>query len=386
MSAKIRLDLFCRVIDNYGDAGVCWRLARQLAHEYPVQVRLWIDQAAVLGKIVGNSDLPLHGRQIGGVEIREWSDPFHVKAAEPLPDVVIEGFGCRLPDNYISVMAAEQVQPVWINMEYLSAESWVEDCHEMASLLSGIPLKKYFFFPGFTAKTGGLIRENYLAEARRRFQQDSTARAALFNRLGIRENAVYFLSLFCYDHAPVSLLFEILAQQNRQQVCCVVPEGVASRQVSLFLGMPAKAGMARTKGRLTVRVIPFVDQDEYDRLLWSCDLNIVRGEDSFIRAQWAARPFIWHIYPQEEEAHFPKLYAFLDRYVAGLSVSAADVVRHAWAIWNNAGIIQGDAAVLEDMFFSALPEVAVHAAEWEKKLAKEKNFAASLFRFVHRMR
>src|SRR5690554_5010470 len=30
----------CRVIDNYGDISVCWRLARQLANEYPVRVSL----------------------------------------------------------------------------------------------------------------------------------------------------------------------------------------------------------------------------------------------------------------------------------------------------------------------------------------------------------
>lgn len=387
MGADIRLDLFCRVIDNYGDAGVCYRLARQLAREYPMQVRLWIDQVAVLRKITGESALPLYERRVGRVEIREWSDPFLIAKATPLPDVVVEGFGCRLPDNYIFAMAARQVQPLWINMEYLSAEPWVEDCHGVISLLSETLLKKYFFFPGFTPQTGGLIRESYLTRARRRFQQDSTARVFLFNRLGIRENATYFLSLFCYEHAPVLLLFEILAQQNRQQVCCVVPEGVASQQVSLFLGMPAKVGLARTKGGLTVRVIPFVDQDTYDKLLWSCDLNIVRGEDSFVRAQWAARPFIWHIYPQAEQAHFPKLYAFLDRYLAGLSASVAEVVRQVWVMWNDAKTAQGNpVAIWEEIFFSALPDVARHAAVWEEKLAKKEDFAASLFRFVQRMR
>ena len=44
----MRIDLFCRVIDNWGDAGVCWRLARQLVRERGAQVRLWIDQPQVL--------------------------------------------------------------------------------------------------------------------------------------------------------------------------------------------------------------------------------------------------------------------------------------------------------------------------------------------------
>ena len=39
-------DVFCRVVDNYGDAAVCWRLARQLADEHGARVRLWIDLLA----------------------------------------------------------------------------------------------------------------------------------------------------------------------------------------------------------------------------------------------------------------------------------------------------------------------------------------------------
>ena len=76
------------------------------------------------------------------------------------------------------------------------------------------------------------------------------------------------------------------------------------------------AGAARTRGALTVRVLPFVPQDDYDRLLWACDVNFVRGEDSFVRAQWAGQPFLWHIYLQDENLHHVKLRAFLQRYAA----------------------------------------------------------------------
>jgi uncharacterized repeat protein (TIGR03837 family) len=63
-----------------------------------------------------------------------------------------------------------------------------------------------------------------------------------------------------------------------------------------------------------LHVIPFIAQDDHDKLLWSCDINFVRGEDSSVRAQWAARPFVWHLYPQSEQAHLAKLRAFTDRY------------------------------------------------------------------------
>jgi len=40
-------DLFCRVIDNFGDIGVCWRLAADLAGRGEA-VRLWTDDAGAL--------------------------------------------------------------------------------------------------------------------------------------------------------------------------------------------------------------------------------------------------------------------------------------------------------------------------------------------------
>ena len=52
----------------------------------------------------------------------------------------------------------------------------------------------------------------------------------------------------------------------------------------------------------------------------------VRGEDSFVRAQWAALPFVWQAYPQADAAHLTKVAAFLDRYCIGLPLSATAAV------------------------------------------------------------
>ncbi len=93
-------------------------------------------------------------------------------------------------------------------------------------------------------------------------------------------------------------------------------------------------GASFTRGALTLHAIPFLAQDDYDRLLWACDVSFVRGEDSFVRAQWAARPFVWHIYPQAENAHRRKLDAFLDLYAASLDGAPAAGVRGLWHAWN----------------------------------------------------
>ncbi|MDL2284818.1 elongation factor P maturation arginine rhamnosyltransferase EarP [Oxalobacter sp. OttesenSCG-928-P03] len=387
MKFAFSLDLFCHVVDNMGDAGVCWRLARQLAREYPVQVNLRIDRVEVLQKICPDIDPGKSVQQVAGVTVTHWPETFPDVPPSSIPDVVVEGFGCRLPDNYVSAMARRSPAPVWINMEYLSAEAWVNDCHGMASPHPSFPLTKYFLFPGFTRQTGGLLREAALFDECRRFQEDEANRRAFFRRAGVEGDADVVISLFCYEDAPVTALFASLAQQKERQVRCLVPEGVAAVQVSRFLGEPAVPGARRTEGRLTVQVIPLVEQDEYDRLLWSCDLNFVRGEDSFVRAQWAARPFVWQIYPQDEGAHMVKLDAFLGHYLSGASPEMAEAVRGAWYGWNAAVSPEaGDAFLPGDKLCAMLPQLRAYCVKWADEQAKIEDFASSLVRFISSLR
>lgn len=156
-----RWDIFCAVIDNYGDIGVCWRLARQLVAEHGFVVRLWVDHPASFIRLCPQAD-PLADQQtICGVQVRHWQPTFDA-GVEPV-EVVVEAFACELPAKTWSLMAGRPRRPVWINLEYLSAEAWVEDRHLMASphppTAAGQTLSD---FPGFTSRTGGLLRESDL--------------------------------------------------------------------------------------------------------------------------------------------------------------------------------------------------------------------------------
>jgi uncharacterized repeat protein (TIGR03837 family) len=155
----MRWDVVCRVVDNYGDAGVCWRLARQLAAEHRLDVTLWLDRLATLAHLEPALDCTLAVQAIAGVTVRRLDD-----AASPpaLPNVVVEGFGCGLPPPWLEAMARADKPPLWINLEYLSAEPWVDSVHGLASAHPTLPLTRYFWFPGFTARTGGLMREAHL--------------------------------------------------------------------------------------------------------------------------------------------------------------------------------------------------------------------------------
>lgn len=369
-------DIFCTVIDNYGDIGVCWRLARQLVAEHGVKVRLWVDELASFGKICAEIDPRQAAQFAQGVQVCRWTRDF---PAVPPGDVVIEAFACQIPESYIAAMADRQTPPVWINLDYLSAEAWVSGCHALPSPHPRLPLTKYFFFPGFDETTGGLLREAGLAAERQAFGASPEQQAALWRRLGHTPPPADALrvSLFAYENPALADLLTIWAQ-GEQRICCLAPVTRTQASIEQFAGRALHAGDVFRRGALEIRLLPFVAQPDYDRLLWSCAINLVRGEDSFVRAQWAARPLLWQIYPQREEAHLVKLDAFLERYCTGLPETAAAAMCALHRQWNRDGRIGVDSWL---QWVAALPSLRRHAELWEKNLSKQEDLCANLFRF-----
>lgn len=355
-------DLFCEVIDNYGDIGVSWRLARMLDAEHGIPVRLWCDDLAAFARIEPRLDPGVAAQRIGGVEVRRWAEPFPPIAPG---DAVIEAFGCRLPEAFLDAMAARRPAPVWINLEYLTAEPWAAECHGVASLHPRLPLVKHFFFPGFGPRTGGLLRERDLVAAR-----DAAQREARTGPLRV--------SVFGYENAAFPRLLDAWARGARP-VECLVPEGRALAGVRAFAGVAPAPGARIGRGALEIVALPFTDQAGYDRLLWSCDWNFVRGEDSFARALWAARPLVWHLYPQQAGAHFAKLEAFLDIYAAALEDPARAAVCGLMRAWNGAPHAP---AVEEAWEAAATADLRGHAADWAARLAAGPELAATLADFI----
>ncbi len=371
-----RWDIFCAVVDNYGDIGVCWRLARQLAGEHGYRVRLWVDDLASFQRLCPGLD-PARERQLAeGVEVRHWAADFPV--VEPA-DVVVEAFACHLPERYVAGMAARESKPLWVNLEYLSAEEWVEDCHGLASPHPRLPLTKYFFFPGFSPATGGLLRERGLEEERRAFLADPAAREAFWRELGLGPQGDELrISLFGYGDEDVAGLLTAWAEGGRP-VVALVPEGRSAAPLADFFGAAgAAAGSVFRRGKLEARVLPFVAQEKYDRLLWACDCNFVRGEDSFVRAQWAAKPLVWRIYPQQEEAHLIKLEAFLGRYGAGLPPQAKEALQTLESAWNG----EGNAGAAWNAFWARHAELGRHAVRWAETLRSHGDLLSNLVNFL----
>lgn len=385
--------LFCSVVDNFGDVGVCWRLARQLVSEHAVAVTLFVDdwQACLdfLDQRTGMQDGCFYH---DGVEVVRWR-PMLDWSQWACVAVVIEAFGCRLPESLISVMASTVPPPAWFNLEYLSAESWVVDFHGRHSPQS-VPgdqstvMMKTFYFPGFVRGTGGLLRERGLLERHRDWQAHLEGeRARLVSELGIAaanpgQDALW-LSLFAYDSpregAALPSWLSALSN-NSQPSICLVPEGRVVPEVARALSHDGilEPGSLLIRGSLTLVVIPFLAQDDYDRLLSLCDLNIVRGEDSFVRAQWAARPLVWHIYPQEADAHLIKLTAFWDIFTAAqVRGGPSTLLARFSEQWN----LGADCQEIWHDLRPQLPDLTLEARNWQQKLAELPDLASSLVQF-----
>ncbi|WLI02860.1 elongation factor P maturation arginine rhamnosyltransferase EarP [Pseudomonas simiae] len=371
---KARWDIFCSVVDNYGDIGVTWRLARQLVAEHACDVRLWVDDLRAFERMCPDIDVEQDLQWQEGVEVRHWPAEW---VSVPAADVVIAAFACQLPPDYMEAMAERGRTPLWMNLDYLSAEEWVVGCHRLPSVkFKGV--QKYFFFPGFRPGTGGLLREARLLEQRKAFQQDAGAQRDFLQALGIVPAVdARLISLFAYENAGLASWLDVLSTDGRA-THLLVPEGRILGDVQRWLDVERlAAGDIQQRGSLTVQVIAFVRQEQYDRLLWCCDFNAVRGEDSFVRAQWAGRPLLWHIYRQDEDIHLDKLDAFLELYTADLSAAASAALIGLWQAWNT----EADMAQPWKMLLEHWPEVSQRAETWCLEQGLQADLATALVKF-----
>ncbi|VVO65586.1 hypothetical protein PS893_01006 [Pseudomonas fluorescens] len=371
---KTRWDIFCTVVDNFGDIGVTWRLARQLVAEHGLAVRLWVDDLRAFERLCPEIDIHAPRQLQQDVEVRQWPAEWQPTEAA---DVVIAAFACQLPSAYMEAMAEREKTPLWMNLDYLSAEDWVIGCHGLPSVKYK-NVQKFFFFPGFKKGTGGLLRERGLLELRRQFQQNPQAQRKFLQGLGVDPApGAQLISLFAYENTGLASWLDAMAGDSTA-THLLVPEGRILGDVERWLGVQGlAAGAVHVREALTVQVLPFVRQDQYDRLLWCCDFNAVRGEDSFVRAQWAGRPFLWHIYRQEEDIHLDKLEAFLELYVKGLSAPAREAISGLWRAWN-AGEKMADHWQFTRKHW---PELEKHAEAWCLEQALQADLATALVQF-----
>ncbi|PKO62404.1 MAG: elongation factor P maturation arginine rhamnosyltransferase EarP [Betaproteobacteria bacterium HGW-Betaproteobacteria-18] len=361
---NLHWDIFCRVIDNFGDLGVAWRLACNLA-ERGQAVRLWADDISALAWMAPQG--------APGVEVRAWTAPIDLTGVTP-GDVLIEAFGCEIDPEFIAEYAKKvrnkAQKCAWINLEYLSAEDFAARCHGLPSPVMSGPghgLLKYFFYPGFSVDTGGLLREPDLIKRQTQFD-----RQAWLTRQGLHWQGERLVSLFCYEPAGLGDLLDSLAN-DAKPTWLLVTHGRASVAVRAEILNKKSLNPSWNKGEaLSFFYLPQLTQQDFDHLLWASDVNFVRGEDSLVRALWAGKPFVWQIYPQHDGAHAHKLKAFLD------SLQAPASLRAFHFSWNGLKLL---AAASRDAPF-APNDWQVCATQAKARLLQQGDLATQLLSFI----
>lgn len=291
---KKTIDIFCDIIDNFGDIGVVYRLSKELSkREY--KVRIFTNKLFEVKKIIDGIDENLNFQLINGIEFYSIEEFYINFTAE----VVIEAFAVDIPQKYIDIL--DENTKLIINLEYLSAEEWTEDCHLKNSFSPKSFIEKVFFMPGFTKNSGGLILdENYLKLVDDVKKNREKYFNVFFKSYGLKYSPnQYYVNVFTYDWNFKEFIKSLNDSENKYT----------------FFVLDDKLNLAFEYGNnIEIYKIPYIDQNKFDTLLNLTDFNFVRGEESFVRAILSEIPFIWHIYPQEDNIHFDKLMAFLDNF------------------------------------------------------------------------
>lgn len=375
--------VFVRVIDNFGDVGVGWRLSCLLAEYLCLRVRLWIDDVKALDTLV-----PEREGYLPNVMVEVWQDEqlMQRQLAEAIdPVLVIETFGCTLPDAVRARMS--RCQPLWLNWEYLTAEDWALDLHAMPSLQAD-GLKKYFWFMGMDAASGGLLREKDYLTKRAVFRQQPQLQQAFRQQYGLPEQhkgqlwLVFayasecwpqWLNMWQQDGTPVTLWLAGGQVVESLRAASIVPTDALREDGAIY-----------ELDNVTLVRIPFVPQAAFDQLLWLADAAIVRGEDSFVRALWAGLPFFWHIYRQNENAHMQKLHAFWAKATTGWPVELQRAFMALSDDLNGAGKLDELSRVVAWQNLCGNWQSWVKAAaRWSEMLHAQDNALEKLARFCH---
>ena len=379
------IDIFCEIIDNFGDIGVVYRISKELKKIFQnVRIRIVLnrlEEFKAINKKVKDTDY----QEIDGLicvtekYVKENIETFGVS------DVFIEAFGCNVSEEYVK--QAKENSKLWINLEYLSGEKWIEDFHLCESLIDSKTLKKIFFMPGFSEKSGGVIIDSGFLE---RMKYGKENRDEVFKKyfkdFDLKDK--FIGTVFSYEKNFENLL-ETLKNYEKETVLLLMGEKTQkSFSEILKKNLTEDYGNIVKYGKITMIYSDFFSQEEYEEIISASDFNFTRGEDSFVRGIILGKPFMWHIYLQEEKAHMDKIKAFTERFKESVEVSEEEK-----------NIIESYCNLLEDyndrdknslekgkedfrIFFEKFEEIDRICEKYSKFLLEKCNLVKKLYKYI----
>ena len=304
------ITILCKVVDNFGDIGFVYRLARALTElDSTLNLRLVVSDLNAFSQLAPQV-VPDRAEQICcGWQIFDWNagDECTRAFSQNPPAIILECFQCGRPDWLETLLfdspgGAEPLAYI-VNIDYLTAEDYADEFHLLKSGTRSARVKKINFMPGFTKKTGGLILDRDFMQNRTRAlearQKDASTVAATRD--------AFTVAMFSYerDFAPVLEAMAAFRRRSGRNVRVLVAAGKSHA--------PFMKAWEQAEKPVEVETLPFLPQQDWDALLCRTDFNFVRGEDSLSRACLAGVPFVWQAYIQDENYHLVKLAALNER-------------------------------------------------------------------------
>lgn len=367
------IDIFCNVIDNFGDAGVVYRFAKELKKkEEQKKIRIFLNRYDEFAAINPKIDINKNSQLIDGIFylLRESSDLENIIPAE----IIIETFGCDINELYLEKI---NKKTVILNLEYLSAESWIEDYHKMQSFTSNPNIKKYFFMPGFTEKTGGLIINSDKKEKSRDILKEYYSGELENKKIG---------TIFSYEHNFENLIEDIFKLKNQYLLLIMGEKSKESFKISMDKEFIQLEEGYFKKDNLEILFMPFVTQEKYDEIISVTDFNFVRGEESLARAALSGIPFIWHAYLQEDMVHMDKVDAFLKTF-SHYAKDKKKFEKYCNIVYNYNCRIKNDFEKLEKesyaYFFEEIDEIRDWGENFSMFLTEKCNLVEKLLYFIN---
>lgn len=402
------ITILCKVVDNFGDIGVAWRLCRRLAKiQSKYKLCLIVDDLEAFSKI--EDRLPGHlaaprnddssviaseakqSINIDDIEIFPWKDDalchevFSQNDGERL-SIILELFQCGRPDWMERILFEEKLQRTVhiIMIDYLTAEKYAEDFHCLKSLTRSAKVQKVNFMPGFTEKTGGLVIDADWLEVPE-----------------WKENGPVLV--FTYERDWRSLLEGWLSTTVVPVVEC--PKGVSkphsAPRILVAQGRGKESFLAAVRNVVEssqreciensfIEELPYLNQSEWDRVMKSCSALVIRGEESMSRACLSGIPFIWHAYPQSDEYQLVKVKALLERMKPHFDEADFEIVEKVWLEINSSDecIASRGAEQLSNSyydFFASVPRLVSGFQDFARSLRKNGDLAYNLMTYIEKL-
>jgi hypothetical protein len=326
----LKIDIFCQVIDYFGDVAVAYRLARALQASDPsYRIRFFCTHVQIVHQLYPNR-----------------TNSIALYAFDSIPtesaDVAIEAFACTLPTGYV-------LPRLIINLEYLTAESWIAEYHLQESIGMNQAGKKLFFFPSFTSSEGSLIHGDFVSLLPARTAHVSQHKRAITQELTLPQH---------FEERPWLLLY-----LYELEASCLAD--LCNSFAVIVVGLPDMA--IQSKWLVQRRC----SQDQFDTLITISDRLLIRGEDSLSRAMLGGRPFLWQAYRQEEAYHLVKLEALLDLFRPLADAATLEPWYHLQRELNRHNVFDVSTfASLPDASFRAMASQLQSYASLEEKLVE----------------